>query len=105
MLHVVILPNVLVRNDLHEAVDTYIEVGTALTDALARVPPEDTQLLRWVAPYTDTVFNVGQIDTVIEELEIVLSGCRSQAESEAVESVLRLAHAVGVHQYLVFVGD
>jgi hypothetical protein len=99
------MPNVVVQNDDGEMLEHYFENGTALTSALHRVQPHETELLRWVDPYTDTVFNVKQVAALKQDLELVLVRCQSPAEREAVECVIRLTEAVRYHRYLVFVGD
>jgi hypothetical protein len=60
-------------------------------------------LLRWVDPHGDTVFNRAQSEALDAELEIA----EREHGVEALDDVRLLAQraASGVHLYLVFVGD
>jgi hypothetical protein len=91
--------NVQLRGEEHD-VETAINGVVIPSDVLAD-PRFD--LLRWVDPYGDTVFNRAQCEALDAELGIAVR----EHGVAALDDVRLLAQraANGVHLYLVFVGD
>ncbi len=68
---------------------------------------EPLELIKYIDPYGNTVFNQVQMPTVIAEFERVSRYFERPFEKRALEGVLRLARICEreVHHYLVFIGD
>jgi len=67
----------------------------------------DSHCLRYVDPYSDTIFNRLQQLRILEELQALRGQVQSTEEAEsvaAVEAFVKLATSVP-HQYLRFVGE
>lgn len=61
------------------------------------------QLLKYLDPYGDTVFNKNQMDILIADLLLL----QKKSENKVVREIIELARKCkdGIHMYLVFYGD
>jgi len=68
---------------------------------------EEFELLDYVDPYGETVFNQVQIRTVLDELRRLRPYARSPIDERTYNRLIGLAEMVKreVHTYLVFIGD
>jgi hypothetical protein len=68
---------------------------------------EPLELIKYIDPYGETVFNRVQMPTVIAEFERLSKYVERPFEKRGLEAVLRLARIceTEVHHYLVFIGD
>jgi hypothetical protein len=68
---------------------------------------EHFELLRYVDPYGETVFNRLQIDTVLDEFRRLKPYARKPVDERTYDRLIHLAELVKseVHTYLVFIGD
>lgn len=68
---------------------------------------EPLELINYIDPYGNTVFNQVQMPTVIAEFERLSKYVERPFEKRGLETVIRLARICEkeVHHYLVFIGD
>jgi len=73
----------------------------------AKSAGEEFELLDYVDPYGETVFNQMQIETVLQELRRLRPYARRPIDLRTYYRLIGLAESVntGVHTYLVFIGD
>ncbi|MDX6549826.1 MAG: hypothetical protein QOJ31_510 [Gaiellales bacterium] len=87
-----------------EIVDPKVEArfeGLVLPEEVRTNPRLD--VLKWVDPWGDTVFNRAQCGQLLNELEIVADAFDQMQLAELRELATRAVR--DVHTYLVFVGD
>jgi hypothetical protein len=68
---------------------------------------EEFELLDYVDPYGETVFNQTQIETVLEDIRRLRPYARTPIDERTYSRLVDLAEKVKreVHTYLVFIGD
>jgi hypothetical protein len=79
--------------------------GPPLGNEFMKLAPPGSACFRFIDRWGDTTFNQQQIGVLRRELQDVAEGCTEPRSAELRALCSFLDGAVGVHQYVKFIGD